>query len=148
MGHKRPRATQEEAWLIRSESRRASSEGGSVEIEAPDETGSETSSVDKDRVKRYFEYHTGNGKKLFRAMAAQELESCPWSFDEIAERLGNSHSEVLALNRNAARTVRLWKRDTGTEPPFKPIPQGNVPGRARKTFRLPEGVAETIVSLD
>jgi hypothetical protein len=123
-------------------------EGGTVEIEAPEDTGSETSSVDKDQVERYFEYQTDNGKKLYRAMAAQEMQSSPWSFDEIAERLGNSHSEALALNRNAARAVKLWKRDTGTEPPFKPIAQGNVPGRKRKTFRLPEGVAETIVSLD
>lgn len=123
-------------------------DGAMVTLDAPGPGGpGPAAAPDKDEVQAYWDFCTENTQRLFTAMAEEELESGgPFDFDAVAERMGVSHSEVLTYNRNAGRGARLWRdRHDGEEPPIRLISAGYVAGRRRKTFRLPDGVPQTII---
>jgi len=121
-----------------------------VAVEAPEPQAPEGgSSTLEDRVHDYWEFITDNGRKLFGAMAKLEVESGEFTFDEVAEHLGEPLEAIQAYNRNAGRGASVWKRDTGSDAPIYAIAQGLQPGRRRaRMFRLPDGVAEIVVRLD
>jgi hypothetical protein len=124
-------------------------DNATVSVEAPElGPGTNGSGPDEEQVQKYWEFLTENGRTLYGAMATQERENGPFTFEEIADRLGVPLESVHAYNRNAGRGAGMWRKETGTEAPIKPIPQGYLAGRRRKVFRLPDGVAEVIASLD
>ena len=107
--------------------------------------------VDEALVRSYWEFLTENSRMVFGALAAEQIESGgPVTFDAVADRLDIPLSEAQTYNQNAGRGARVWRdKHNGADPPIRPIAHGLAPGRRRKkTFRLPPGVAEIIVSFD
>jgi hypothetical protein len=109
--------------------------------------------ADVDRVERYFrDFLSDNGRRVFGAAARIEDHAGPgFTLEDIASNLSVTYETVRSWHRTAGRSAKRWRKETGTPEPVRlesmdydwdPNRQG-----FRTAYRLPDGVADEIVSL-
>jgi hypothetical protein len=105
-------------------------------------------------VERYWrEFLSDSGKKIFATAALIERHSGPgFTLDQIAANRSIDYESAKAWHRNAGRTAKRWREETGTEEPIKLQDTGEYGWRPeysgdRTTYRLPPGLGETIIDL-
>ncbi len=107
-------------------------------------------SVDDGAVERYWrDYLSNNARKVFGAAARIERRyGQGYTLDDIARTLSLTVESVRSLHRTSGRTAKKWREDTGTPEPIQlvegPYEWNEQFHGMRTTYRLPDGVAETI----
>lgn len=96
---------------------------------------------------RYWRSLSDNSQKLFSAMARQQMEEGPFTYEDVGERLGLPRETLYSYRRVEGRTRNKWERENGSKAPFKPLEHSSVPDRQIKRYYLPEKDVEAIISL-
>ena len=106
-------------------------------------------------VERYWrDFLSDSGKKIFAAAARIERHSGPgFTLDQIAANRSIDYESAKAWHRNAGRTAKRWREETGAEEPIRLQDTGQYGWRPeysgdRTTYRLPPGTGEMIIDLD
>lgn len=130
-------------------------EGATVSVGgASDPAAVEWRTEPADWLGRYWsQYLSDNGKKVFRQAARTEQHGGPgYTLQELAQALSIDYESLKSYHRSAGRSARRWQNDTGMPVPIRLEPidyawderaQGN-----RTKYRLPTGVAESILALE
>lgn len=98
----------------------------------------------------FHDYLKDNGRGVFTSAAHLDTQSDePYTLEQIAEHKDLRYASVLSMHRSTGRTAKVWRRDWNVDAPIVLVEQGHVLNEEtqtwRKTYRLPEGVAELIL---
>jgi hypothetical protein len=105
---------------------------------------------DEDRLHRYWQALSDNGRMIFAAAARIESHKGPgFTLEDIAENLSLPYGSVRSMHRSTGRTAKAWRRDTGTDEPIKLEWEdydwdGDRDGH-RTSYHLPIGIADAII---
>jgi hypothetical protein len=130
-----------------------------ITIEVPDGATVSVTTADADDdqtwVATYWcDYLSANGRRLYEAAAEVELTQGPgFTLDQVADQMGDtSYATAQSIHRTTGRTAKRWWNDTGEEAPIQLVAVGydwsDERAGMRTTYRLPEGVANEIATLD
>lgn len=113
-----------------------------------------SSPVRTEEVERYWrEFLSESGKKIFATAALIERQSGPgFTLDAIAANRSIDYESAKAWHRNAGRTAKRWREETGTEEPIRLLETGEYGWRPeysgdRTTYRLTPGIAQIVIDL-
>src|SRR5687768_3172026 len=71
-----------------------------LSVESREGSGSDAAPADTSEFERYWRYLTDNSRELFSAMARQQLEAGPFTYEDIADRMGVPRETLYAYKRN------------------------------------------------
>jgi hypothetical protein len=104
-------------------------------------------------VARYWrDFLSPNGRKVYGAAANIETLRGPgYTFEDIAQSLSVTYESAKSWHRSSGRSARVWKEQTGTEPPIRleAIAYSEVDrrGSQRTSYRLADDMAEIVYEL-
>ena len=108
----------------------------------------------REEVERYWrEFLSESGKKIFATAALIERQEGPgFTLDQIAANRSIDYESAKAWHRNAGRTAKRWREETGAREPIRLEDLGEYGWRAeyqgdRTAYRLSPGVRDLVLDL-
>lgn len=127
-------------------------EGCEITVVQDKQQRAEAPTPDEDAVETYWrDYLSDNGRRLYGAAADFELANgIGYTLSHIGQRMGKSYESARSYHRTSGRSARRWRDDGGGDAPIVLVDMGyswdpEFDGM-RTSYRLPEGVAEKIVT--